>query len=98
MDPGGGCATSLKMTTGGSSSGCGRGGRGYRRDAGGVGSRTWQQLGQGNEAAVEELPRDEAAGMDGTGHGASRRGGGTTAGRDEAGREDEAKKELQGGG
>ena len=50
------------------------------------------------EAAAEELPRDEAAGMDGTGHGASRRGGGTTAGRDEVGREDEAKKELQGSG
>ena len=41
------------------------------------------------EAAAEELPRDEAAGMDGTGHGASRRG--WTASRAAEGGGDEGK-------
>ena len=65
VDPGGGCATSLKMTTGGSSSGCGRGGRGYRRDAGGVGSRTWQQLGQGNDGGSGGGATEGRGGRDG---------------------------------
>ena len=65
VDPGGGCATSLKMTTGGSISGCGRGGRGYRRDAGGVGSRTWQQLGQGNDGGSGGGATEGRGGRDG---------------------------------
>ncbi|XP_044432037.1 uncharacterized protein [Triticum aestivum] len=86
VDPGGGCATSLKMTTGGSSSGCGRGGRGYRRDAGGVGSRTWQQLGQGNDGGSGGGATEGRGGRDGRdrarGFKARRRHDGGELGRD----------------
>ena len=71
VDPGGGCATSLKMTTGGSSSGCGRGGRGYRRDAGGVGSGTWR--GVADDGDPPDLELDEGSDLQGSTRSASER-------------------------
>ena len=55
VDPGGGCATSLKMTTGGSSSGCGRGGHEGRRLLRVAGARGTPLLGRSATGGLAPL-------------------------------------------